>query len=336
MKKRIITMLLATTLAISLLSGCGTKEPTPNTETSQTENTTENLTEVTDETEVVEDVTETTEQPTTQETEQTEEPTETPAPTYTYTNLDKTMFAKQSVNVRSLPTTDGEKLGALTFAQEIKVTGQCNETKWYRIDYNGNVGYVSNNYLVDEKPVAQTTPSTNNDNGGSNGGTTSNSGGDRYGGSWDYVGDPDWTYTGATLYTNTTYGTSFTVPSTARIWGYRMSQITNSTRPVQLTQAAIDDAGVTITLCFSKGGNNETEALEIEKSDLAIGGWTSGETYTTTIGGNTYYCCEVTSPNGVSNKLFLARQSNGKIIVYVVMSNSVKVTTDIAKQYILY
>lgn len=334
MRKRILSFLIMGTMAISMLSACGSKE-TSNTENqSEVETVTEDLTEVTEETEVVEEVTETTEQ--TEQTTQTEEPTETPAPTYTYTDLDKTMYAKQSVNVRSLPSTDGEKLGALSFAQEVHVSGQCNETSWYRIDYNGNVAYVSNNYLVDEKLVAQTTPSTNNDNGGSNGGTTSNSGGDRHGGSWDYVGDPDWTYTGATLYTNTTYGTSFTVPTTARIWGYRMSQITNSTRPVQLTQAAIDDAGVTITLCFSKGGNNETEALEIEKSDLAIGGWTSGETYTTTIGGNTYYCCEVISPNGVSNKLFLARQSGGKIIVYVVMSNSVKVTTDIAKQYILY
>lgn len=328
-------MLLTTTLAISLLSGCGTKEPTPNTETSQTENTTENLTEVTEETESTEEVTETTEQPATQETEQTEEPTETPALTYTYTDLDKTMYAKQSVNVRSLPSTDGEKLGALTYAQEIHVSGQCNETKWFRIDYNGNVAYVSNNYLVDEKPVAQTTPSTNNDNGGSNGGTTS-SGGDRLGGSWNYVGDAYGTYTGATLYTNSTYGTSFSVPSTANVWGYLHSTLTSSTYPVVLAKAAMYDADISIALCFSKGGSTEAEALEIEKSRFANSGWTNSETYTTTIGGNTYYCCETTSFNGISNTLFLARQSGGKIIVYHVTSNSAKVTVDTAKQYISY
>lgn len=334
MRKRILSFLIMGTMAISMLSACGSKE-TSNTENqSEVETVTEDLTEVTEETEVVEEVTETTEQ--TEQTTQTEEPTETPAPTYTYTDLDKTMFAKQSVNVRSLPCTDGEKLGALTYAQEVHVSGQCNETKWFRIDYNGNVAYVSNNYLVDEKPVAQTTPSTNNDNGGSNGGTTSNSGGDRYGGSWNYVGDAYGTYTGATLYTNSTYGTSFSVPSTANVWGYLHSTLTSSTYPVVLAKAAMYDADISIALCFSKGGSTEAEALEIEKSRFANSGWTNSETYTTTIGGNTYYCCETTSFNGISNILFLARQSGGKIIVYQVASNSAKVTVDTAKQYILY
>ena len=55
---------------------------------------------------------------------------------YTYTDLDAIKYAKQSVNVRSLPSTDGEKLGALSALQEVKVTGQCNETGWYRINYD--------------------------------------------------------------------------------------------------------------------------------------------------------------------------------------------------------
>lgn len=80
---------------------------------------------------------------------------EPPAPTYTYANLDKTMYAKSSVNVRDLPSTDGNKLGGLSKAQEVHVTGQCNETGWYRIEYSSSVGYVSNNYLIDEKPVEE-------------------------------------------------------------------------------------------------------------------------------------------------------------------------------------
>ena len=75
---------------------------------------------------------------------------------YTYTDLSKTMYAKSSVNVRNLPSTDGEKLGGLTKAQEVSVTGQCNETGWYRIDYNGGTGYVSSDYLVNDKPVEET------------------------------------------------------------------------------------------------------------------------------------------------------------------------------------
>ena len=62
---------------------------------------------------------------------------------YTFTELNKTMYAKSTGNVRSLPSTDGDKLGELSKAQEVTVTGQCNETGWYRINYNGGTGYVS-------------------------------------------------------------------------------------------------------------------------------------------------------------------------------------------------
>lgn len=71
---------------------------------------------------------------------------------YTYTDMDKTMWAKSSVNVRNLPSTDGSKVDSLKASEEVKVTGQCNETGWYRLEGNK---YVSNNYLVDAKPVQQ-------------------------------------------------------------------------------------------------------------------------------------------------------------------------------------
>ena len=72
---------------------------------------------------------------------------------YTYTDMSKTMYAKSAVNVRSLPSTSGTRLGSLSQNQKVTVTGQCNETGWYRISYNGGEGFVSNKYLVDE-PVA--------------------------------------------------------------------------------------------------------------------------------------------------------------------------------------
>lgn len=76
-------------------------------------------------------------------------------PEYSYASLNQTMYASRSVNVRSLPSTDGEKLGGLSTAQAVAVTGKCNETGWYRIEYNGSEAYVSDSYLVDEKPVQQ-------------------------------------------------------------------------------------------------------------------------------------------------------------------------------------
>lgn len=71
---------------------------------------------------------------------------------YTYEDIDKTMYAKTSVNVRTLPNTESEKLGGLDFAEEIHVIGKCNETGWYKIEYNDTIGHVSDNYLTDTKP----------------------------------------------------------------------------------------------------------------------------------------------------------------------------------------
>lgn len=84
---------------------------------------------------------------------------ETPA--YTYTDLSKTMYAQQSVYIRDLPSMEGNKLGVFTPNQEVAVTGQCNETGWYRIDYNGAIAYVSNDYIADNQvEVAQQTVSS--------------------------------------------------------------------------------------------------------------------------------------------------------------------------------
>ena len=68
-----------------------------------------------------------------------------------------TRYAKQAVNVRSGPSTDYEKIGGLAFAQEVNVTGEA-DSGWYQIHIDDQVGYVSNKYLVTEKPVAQAAP----------------------------------------------------------------------------------------------------------------------------------------------------------------------------------
>ena len=81
---------------------------------------------------------------------------------YTYTDLDQTMYAKQTVNVRDLPSTDGNKLGGLDLAEEVHITGQCNETNWYRIEFDGTTAYVSNSYLVAEKPDTSAQATANN------------------------------------------------------------------------------------------------------------------------------------------------------------------------------
>ncbi len=172
MKKRSLILTTAAVLALTLCMGCGGKTDTQddalNTEIVETDLSTETETVEDESTETDEtgtaktvDGTEDAENQTPaqdagQEDAEENETTETQAPAYTYTDKNQTMYAKSAVNVRSLPSTDGEKLGGLSKAQEITVTGQCNETGWYRIDFNGQAGYVSSSYLVNEKPAAET------------------------------------------------------------------------------------------------------------------------------------------------------------------------------------
>lgn len=143
LKKRVIVLFMA----LCLLMGCG-KADAPNTEgnsqqsemQSEEESQSVGMTDTETEGEI--------------EKEQ-----------YTYEELDLIMYATAAVNVRDLPSTDGAKLGGLTKVQEVQVTGRCNETDWYRIQFEGGVGYVSNEYLSMEMPsswvkdlkVAQTT-----------------------------------------------------------------------------------------------------------------------------------------------------------------------------------
>lgn len=69
---------------------------------------------------------------------------------YTYTELTGVMYSQTSLNVRAEPSVDGSRIGGLYRNQEVEVTGRCNETGWYRIDYGGEIGYVSNDYLAEE------------------------------------------------------------------------------------------------------------------------------------------------------------------------------------------
>ena len=87
-------------------------------------------------------------------------------PEFTVTELNATKYATQSVNVRSGPSTDFDKIGGLTTNQEVQVTGQAS-TGWYRFTWtDGREAYVSDKYLSDEK-VEVAPPANNNSGSGS-------------------------------------------------------------------------------------------------------------------------------------------------------------------------
>ena len=95
---------------------------------------------------------------------------------YTINEMSGTMYAKSSVNVRNQPSTDGEKVGRLAYGQEVTVTGQCKETGWYQVNLNGETAFVSNSYIVSEKPAATTQTAGDTGNQGSGSGQTANQG----------------------------------------------------------------------------------------------------------------------------------------------------------------
>lgn len=190
---------VATILCTALmLTACGSKETTSN-ETASTETTSVETTETTPvDTEVTTTETATTE-PTAEPTEAPTESETAPAPTveptaepvvtetttaadagYTYSEISQTMYAKSAVNVRDLPSTDGKKIGSLKASQEITVTGKCDQTGWYRFDWNGTTGYVSDKYIVSEKPAVNTVASTGSNSTAGNQ-YASNTGTDEFG-----------------------------------------------------------------------------------------------------------------------------------------------------------
>ena len=184
-RKDAVKTVVAILCAALMLTACGSKE-TANTETTSV-TTTETTSVESTETTVTEPVTKPTvkpaETPTESETALTETaPAESPAPAveptaapvettavstgYTYSELSQTMYAKSAVNVRDLPNTDGKKIGSLKASQEITVTGKCDQTGWYRFDLNGTTGYVSDKYIISEKPVSNVAAAGNSNTAG--------------------------------------------------------------------------------------------------------------------------------------------------------------------------
>ena len=172
--------------AALMLTACSSKE-TANTETTPIEAATETTSVESTETTVAKPTAEPAVEPAETPTESEAAPTETapaesPAPAvettaapvettavstgYTYSELSQTMYAKSAVNVRDLPSTDGKKIGSLKASQEITVTGKCDQTGWYRFEWNNTTGYVSDKYIVSEKPVSNVAATGNSNTAG--------------------------------------------------------------------------------------------------------------------------------------------------------------------------
>ena len=198
MKKKIVTALLTAAMTATIFSGCGeseqaasgsvettvetgaagetsaeTEETAQAAETESTEETAEEAAEpaggVAESAETATAggtaVSQTAEAKPAAVAAEVSESTETaetaePVASYSYTDMDAVMWATAAVNVRDLPSTDGARVGGLSGGQEVRVTGVCNETGWYRLE--GDSRFVSGSYLSSSAPVAEaaSSPST--------------------------------------------------------------------------------------------------------------------------------------------------------------------------------
>ena len=74
----------------------------------------------------------------------------------------RVMYAKSTVNVRTGPSTDYERKGVLQQAEEVIVLGQA-DTGWMQIAYKDEKLFVSDSYLVAEKPEITITETVSQD-----------------------------------------------------------------------------------------------------------------------------------------------------------------------------
>lgn len=192
MEKKTIAALIVTGAMVLGLSACGTNGATSDKADNNQSTSTPTVTEPVDTSSQTKEVEETTPDtaettPVSQEeTQQETQPTaqsqeENPVPEEVgpkFTEVNETVYATTSVNVRSSYSADSDKVGNLSSGASATRTG-VGDNGWSRIVYGDSVAYVSSDYLTTTKPSTNTgstqtsKPSTGSSS--SSGGTQSGS-----------------------------------------------------------------------------------------------------------------------------------------------------------------
>ena len=80
----------------------------------------------------------------------------------TYTEVNETVYAKSTVNIRKGPSTDYEKIGQLNEGDSITRIG-IGDNSWSKVIYNDQEMYIHSDYLSKIKPVSDNYPLTYSD-----------------------------------------------------------------------------------------------------------------------------------------------------------------------------
>lgn len=92
--------------------------------------------------------------------EENQKPEEKPEEEVKFTDVNKTMYAKQNCNLRKSWSTKSDLAGYLTKGEEVAVTGTA-DNGWTRIKYKNQDIYVATRLLVAEKPEEEEKPEEN-------------------------------------------------------------------------------------------------------------------------------------------------------------------------------
>ena len=183
MEKKSIAALIVTGAMVFGLSACGTNGATSDNADNSQSTSTPTVTEPVDTSSQTKEVEETT--PDTAETTPVskEEKPVSKEVGPKFTEVNETVYATTSVNVRSSYSADSDKVGSLSSGASATRTG-VGDNGWSRIVYGDSVAYVSSDYLTTTKPSTNTgstqtskpsTGSSSNSGGTSSGGTQSGS-----------------------------------------------------------------------------------------------------------------------------------------------------------------
>ncbi len=149
--KQVITaLLLAMLLTASACGGAGKDQQITKAESASSEAESEGASE--SEAEESESEVESTEAESESETE-TETVVETKAE-LTFTDVSETVWATSNVNMRTAPGTNSDVITVLGAGKSVTRTG-VSEEGWSRADYDGQVVYISSEYLTTTEPETQ-------------------------------------------------------------------------------------------------------------------------------------------------------------------------------------
>lgn len=87
--------------------------------------------------------------------------------------MNTVMYAQSNINIRSGAGKDYDKLATLSTNDELCITGRHKETGWYQVSIDGQVGYVSSDYVGDNKVVIQAQTSSGSSSNSSQSSQTS-------------------------------------------------------------------------------------------------------------------------------------------------------------------